>query len=82
MPQIEGVSSNNLEREHGAAKVVHTDGTVDYIDVHAIGGDVQQMPKGYFRSLPFIGTVLVSTSVSSLILWKGMTESESFNLFQ
>lgn len=68
MTQIGRVNSNDLEREHGAAKVVHTDGTVDYIDVHAIGVDVQQMLKGYFRSLPFIGTVLVSASVSSRIL--------------
>lgn len=80
MTQIECVNSNDFEREHGAAKVVHTDGTVDYIDVHAIGGDVQEMPKGYFRSLPFLGTVLVSTSASSLNLWKGLANTGPFNL--
>ncbi|KAH6876422.1 trichothecene efflux pump [Thelonectria olida] len=40
-----------------AEKVVHADGTVDYLDAKAVGGDVEQMPKGYFRSAQFIGTV-------------------------
>jgi hypothetical protein len=47
--------------EQDVTKVVHADGTVDYIDSHAVGGDVDDMPKGYFYSAPFIGTVLVST---------------------
>ena len=41
------------------AKVVHTDGTVDLIDAKAIGGEYDEMPKGYFRSPSFIGTVTV-----------------------
>jgi hypothetical protein len=55
MPSVKTADSN------AAQAVVHADGTVTYVDVHAIGGDVQDMPKGYFRSLPFLGTVLVRT---------------------
>lgn len=40
-------------------KVVHTDGTVDYVDSNAIGGDAAEMPEGYFKSIQFIGTVVV-----------------------
>jgi len=39
---------------------MHADGTVDFVDTHAIGGDLEQMPKGYFLSFQFIGTVVVS----------------------
>ncbi|KAI1320317.1 trichothecene efflux pump [Xylariaceae sp. FL0255] len=39
-------------------KVVMTDGTVNYVDRKAIGGDAQEMPEGYFTSLAFILTVL------------------------
>lgn len=53
----------------GARAVVHTDGTVNYVDEHAIGGDVQDMPKGYFRSLPFLGTVLVRPRLSPVSGW-------------
>ncbi|KAH6987232.1 trichothecene efflux pump [Ilyonectria destructans] len=38
-------------------KVVHADGTIDYLDAKAVGGDVDEMPKGYFLSAQFIGTV-------------------------
>jgi hypothetical protein len=41
-------------------QTVHQDGTVDYVDTHAIGGDLDQMPDGYFYSIQFIGTVAVS----------------------
>lgn len=39
---------------------VHVDGTVDLVDTKAIGGDLEEMPKGYFYSPKFIGTVIVS----------------------
>ncbi|KAI8627941.1 trichothecene efflux pump [Xylariaceae sp. FL1651] len=39
-------------------KVVHTDGTIDYVDRNAVGGDAAEMPDGYFTSPQFIGTVL------------------------
>jgi len=38
---------------------VHTDGTVDYVDTHAVGGDYDQMPIGYYTSMSFIMTVVV-----------------------
>jgi MFS family permease len=42
----------------GAVKLVHADGFVDYVDKKAIGGDVEGMPRGYFRSPQFIGTIM------------------------
>jgi len=38
---------------------VHTDGTVDFVDTHALGGALENMPKGYYTSMNFIGTVVV-----------------------
>lgn len=46
--------------EIDVVQTIHTDGTIDYVDAHAVGGDVAQMPAGYYRSLQFIGTVIVS----------------------
>lgn len=37
----------------------HVDGTIDMVDKRAIGGDVEDLPEGYFRSPQFIGTVVV-----------------------
>ncbi|KAF2644786.1 fungal trichothecene efflux pump [Massarina eburnea CBS 473.64] len=39
-------------------KKVHADGHVDLVDTHAIGGNFEEMPKGYFLSAQFIGTVI------------------------
>lgn len=54
-------------------KVVHTDGTVDYIDRSAVGGEYDELPRGHFRSPSFIGTVVVSSNqrfhVIDLLLW-------------
>jgi hypothetical protein len=52
----------NVEHMGGvdAIQTVHKDGTVDYVDTHAIGGDLSKMPDGYFYSIQFIGTVTVS----------------------
>jgi hypothetical protein len=38
-------------------ETVHKDGTIDLVDTHAIGGELGEMPKGYYRSAQFIGTV-------------------------
>lgn len=48
-----------LEVVGNRAKVVHADGTIDYVDTHALGGEAKEMPSGYFRSAQFIGTVAV-----------------------
>ncbi|EON99574.1 putative trichothecene efflux pump protein [Phaeoacremonium minimum UCRPA7] len=50
-------NAQHLEQDVDVAKVVHADGTVDYIDARAVGGDFEEMPKGYFYSPQFIGTV-------------------------
>ena len=55
----DGTQTRHIERVH-AVERVHEDGTVDMIDTHAIGGDLEEMPKGYFYSFQFLGTVLVS----------------------
>lgn len=41
-------------------KVVYADGTVEYVDKHALGGDFDQMPVGYYKSPQFLGTLAVS----------------------
>jgi hypothetical protein len=46
-------------------QTVHQDGTVDYVDTHAVGGDLSQMPEGYYRSIQFVGTVIVSLLLSN-----------------
>jgi hypothetical protein len=43
-------------------QTLHADGTIDFVDTHAIGGDAAQMPEGYYWSPQFIGTVIVSSS--------------------
>jgi hypothetical protein len=59
--------SGHHEQLNGLTVVeaVHTDGTVDYVDAHAIGGDISAMPEGYYRSPQFIGTVVVCFLISS-----------------
>lgn len=65
--QVEVASST----EHiEAVKFVHTDGTVDNVDTHAIGGELEEMPKGYFRSIQFIGTV-VAVCTGSICAYLG-----------
>lgn len=63
-PGEKDLHAHHIEGDHhdskfgtDVAKVVHTDGTVDYIDARAIGGDVDELPKGYFLTPSFIGTV-------------------------
>jgi hypothetical protein len=48
---------------HGGIHVVrrvHADGLVDLIDAKAVGGDLEEMPKGYYTSMDFIFTFMVS----------------------
>lgn len=58
------VESNHIENVH-VVKKVHADGHVDLVDAHAIGGAYEEMPKGYFWSIQFIGTVIVCFAVQS-----------------
>ncbi|KAF7561424.1 hypothetical protein G7046_g2702 [Stylonectria norvegica] len=52
-------------------KVVYADGTVEFVDRHALGGDVQSMPVGYYRSPQFIGTVAAQmlASICAYLGW-------------
>jgi hypothetical protein len=63
----EKVTSNQVDHaaapsEHGihVVKRVHQDGTVDFIDAHAVGGDLEEMPAGYYVTPNFIFTFIVS----------------------
>lgn len=67
--KVETASSEHHEHID-AVKTVHKDGTVDLVDTHAIGGDLNEMPKGYFRSLNFIGTV-VAVCTGSICAYLG-----------
>lgn len=49
--------AHEIEHAHGV-RVEHADGTIDFVDEKAIGGDSAAMPDGYFRSAPFIFTVI------------------------
>jgi hypothetical protein len=46
--------------ERSFVKTVHQDGTVTLVDPLAMGGDLDEMPEGYFCSAQFIGTVIAS----------------------
>lgn len=67
------VTSNN-SHEHAekveVVKNVHADGTIDMVDAHAIGGDLAQMPPGYYRTPQFIGTV-VAICMASICAYLG-----------
>ncbi|KIH94343.1 siderophore iron transporter [Sporothrix brasiliensis 5110] len=52
------------------AKVAHIDGTVDYIDANAVGGDLEDMPKGYYYSPAFLGT-MVAICCASICAYLG-----------
>jgi hypothetical protein len=50
---------------------LHQDGTTDLVDARAVGGDVDEMPKGYYRSWQFIGTVTAQclASICAYLGW-------------
>ncbi|KAF2712393.1 trichothecene efflux pump [Pleomassaria siparia CBS 279.74] len=51
------VSSKQVFEDVNVVKKVHADGHVDLVDAHAIGGAAENMPKGYYYSVQFLGTV-------------------------
>lgn len=51
-------TTQQIEDAH-VVKKVHADGHVDLVDAHAIGGNLEEMPKGYYWSPQFLGTVVV-----------------------
>ncbi|KAK8071442.1 hypothetical protein PG997_011645 [Apiospora hydei] len=52
------------ERAERVVEKTHIDGTVDYVSADVIGGDVENLPAGYFRSPQFIGTVVATCTAS------------------
>lgn len=61
----EGKVAHEIVDGHDVAKVAHLDGTVDYIDANAVGGDLEDMPAGYYYSPAFLGTMVVSSHSTS-----------------
>ncbi|KAK7421279.1 hypothetical protein QQZ08_009995 [Neonectria magnoliae] len=51
-------------------KVVFADGTIEYVDKHALGGDFEDMPVGYYKSPQFLGT-LAAQCLASIIAYLG-----------
>ena len=66
VPGEKGVETQHQEQassiNHHGQRVVHADGHVDMIDDKAVGGELDAMPKGYYRSIPFVMTFIVSTT--------------------
>jgi hypothetical protein len=58
---VEQVDNSHTDSGVHVVKRTHADGTVDLIDAHAIGGDLDEMPAGYYLTPNFICTFLVST---------------------
>jgi hypothetical protein len=56
--------TSQIDEHLHATKTHHTDGTISYVDNHAVGGDLEDMPKGYYRSWQFIMTVTVRNAAS------------------
>ncbi|KFH46505.1 putative MFS-type transporter -like protein [Hapsidospora chrysogenum ATCC 11550] len=52
-------------------KVVYADGAIDYVDDRAMGGELNGMPKGYYTSPQFIGTVAAQcfASICAYLGW-------------
>ncbi|KAK8024611.1 trichothecene efflux pump [Apiospora rasikravindrae] len=52
------------ERAERVVEKTHIDGTVDFVSADVLGGDVENLPAGYFRSPQFIGTVVATCTAS------------------
>lgn len=63
--QVDNTVASTEHNEHGinVVKRVHQDGTVDLIDAHAVGGEFNEMPRGYYMTPNFIFTFTVSFSL-------------------
>lgn len=67
-PAITGKESHSHHVDDAdVVKTAHLDGTVDLVDRRALGGALDEMPKGYFWSVHFIGTVLVCCQPTNLL---------------
>ncbi|KAK6857350.1 trichothecene efflux pump [Apiospora arundinis] len=59
------------ERMERVVEKRHIDGTVDLVSAKVIGGEVDEMPAGYFRGAQFIGTVVATctASICAYLAW-------------
>ncbi|KAH8658641.1 fungal trichothecene efflux pump [Tricladium varicosporioides] len=66
-----GVAHTEHRGDVDVLKTVHADGEIDYVDTHALGGELDQMPAGYFYSYQFIGTVVAvcAASICAYLGW-------------
>ncbi|CAM1501738.1 Fc.00g037220.m01.CDS01 [Cosmosporella sp. VM-42] len=68
----DGQDDPRLSNSNGSTeKIVFVDGTVEYIDTNALGGEVERMPAGYYKSPQFIGTVAAQclASICAYLGW-------------
>lgn len=77
--EVENKTTSDVQSpDDKVTKVTHADGSVDYIDLKAIGGDYAMMHRGYFRSPQFLGTLTVRRDLTeSWILANGKPGSMS-----
>nr|OQO23436.1 hypothetical protein B0A51_10297 [Rachicladosporium sp. CCFEE 5018] len=72
--KVETMAMEHAEQssDYGKDRIeqVHADGTVDFVAQEAVGGELVNMPKGYYRSPQFIGTV-VATCLASMCAYLG-----------
>lgn len=64
------VESTTATKGLHVVETVHADGIVDLVDAHAVGGDFQEMPDGYYRSWSFILT-FVAICLASMCAYLG-----------
>ncbi|KAF2836149.1 fungal trichothecene efflux pump [Patellaria atrata CBS 101060] len=69
--KVDSASSAEHVEYVDAVKTVHADGHIDMVDTHAIGGELNEMPKGYYTSVSFIGTVIAvcTGSICAYLGW-------------
>ncbi|KAK8092846.1 hypothetical protein PG999_014433 [Apiospora kogelbergensis] len=62
---------NRAERVERVVEKRHIDGTVDLVSAKVIGGEVENLPAGYFRGPQFIGTVVATCtgSICAYLSW-------------
>lgn len=52
--------ASDLVTEGSAFKAVHVDGSVDYINRKALGGNIKRLPNNYFLRPEFVAVLVVS----------------------
>ena len=68
--QVHADGKPNLKGRNLKTELTSILGTIDYVAKEIVGGDIGEMPKGYYRSPAFIGTV-VATCTASMCAYVG-----------